>query len=67
MKPMTSAAGLSPPTGGVLIASSNPSRREQVLSSLPRSGDSVHQVGCGANALLKRETGNGADPARDFQ
>ncbi len=58
MKVMPSAAVLSPPTGGVLIASSNTSWREQVLNSLPRSGGPVHQVWGGADALVKLETGN---------
>ena len=55
---MTTAAVLSPPIGGVLIASPNTFWREQVLNSLPQTRGPVHQAWGGADALVKLETGN---------
>jgi len=49
---------LDPPTGGVLVASSNTSLREQVVQSLPNREWPVQEALGGAEALAKLETGD---------
>lgn len=49
---------LGPPTGGVLVASSNTRLREQVVQSLPNRVWPVQEALGGADALVKLETGD---------
>jgi len=55
---MTTSLLPSVPRRGVLVASPIPSLREQVLDSLHDRGCPVQQVGGGADALAKLESGN---------
>jgi DNA-binding NtrC family response regulator len=55
---MTTAAMLGPPTGGVLLASADPSLRQRFLRGFEDRRSPVQQVFGGAEALVKLETGD---------